>query len=170
MIYTTEMHTTCLFTPCIRWTRQPFDPLLPIQYTWAYVCGHQGRRECLTGDRRRPWFPRRVWGYSNAEHRFNFRSVSWAVDSSASVVDLTSVFRHVDLVHVTAWLIDAASATDCHTGSCTPVSSHWRWHQNIMARLQQSGNEGQGLVATTESLVHKQSSNLIRILPIEVWI
>jgi len=54
----------------------------------------------LTGDHRRPWFPRRVSGCSNAEHRFNFRSVSWAVDSSASVVGSASVFRHDDLVCV----------------------------------------------------------------------
>jgi len=39
-----------------------------------------------------------------------------------------------------------------------------------MARLQRSGNKGQGLVAATESLVRKRSSNLIRILPIEVRI
>jgi len=110
------------------WSSAP----LPSHYTWAYVCGQQGRWDC---------------GRS------------------------TSVFRHVDLVYVIAWLTGAAGTTCCHTvGSCTPVSSHWRRHQNITAWLQPSANKGQGLVATTESRVNKRSSNLIRILPTEIRI
>ena len=111
------------------------SPPLPSHYTWAYVCGHQGRWDC---------------GRS------------------------TSVFTRVDqldLLYVTAWLIGAAGATCCHSvGGRAPVSSHWCQHQNITARLQRSGNKGQGLVAATESRVHKRSSNLIQILPTEIRI